>query len=69
MTDTPPAPDRGPTEPLFKVGDTVVKNSGDYRFLGIVVSVFTKLSGVVRYVVENDDGVLFIFNEGQVHHV
>jgi hypothetical protein len=50
----------------FGVGDRVRKDSGDYRYEGEVVAVFTKSSGVVRLVVENDDGMLFIFNESQL---
>ena len=50
----------------YEIGDRVAKLSGDYRYRGVVVSIFRKRSGVVRYVVENDDGMLFIFNEGQL---
>ena len=50
----------------FKIGDQVEKTSGDYRFRGEVVSVFRKISGVERCVVENTDGMLFIFNERQL---
>lgn len=47
----------------FKVGDNVSKVGGDYRFDGAVVSVFEKLSGVTRLVVEDDRGVLHIYSE------
>lgn len=47
----------------IEVGDLVEKTGGDYYYKGIVISVFYKLSGVVRYVVENPDGLCFIFNE------
>jgi hypothetical protein len=47
----------------FKVGDNVEKIGGDYQFIGIVVSAFTKISGAVRYVVEDDRGVLHIYSE------
>lgn len=50
----------------YTTGDLVQKLSGDYRFQGRVVSAFRKLSGEVRYVVENADGMLFLFNEGQL---
>jgi hypothetical protein len=53
----------------FKIGDRVIKTAGDYRYEGEVVCVFCKRSGVLRYVVENDDGMLFIFNEGQLEGV
>lgn len=48
------------------VGDEVQKTGGDYKFYGIVVSAFTKINGRPRYVVENRDGMLFIFNEQQL---
>ena len=51
---------------MLKVGDKVVKTAGDYRFEGIVVAVFTKLSGAIRVVVENGDGILHIFSESQL---
>lgn len=47
----------------FNVGDKVSKVGGDYTFDGTVVSVFTKLSGVVRLVVEDDRGVLHVYSE------
>lgn len=50
----------------MKVGDEVEKTTGDYRYRGVVVSLFHKLNGVVRVVVENEDGMLFIFNEQQL---
>ena len=42
------------------VGDRVSKVGGDYRFDGVIVAVFAKLSGATRIVVEDDRGVLFI---------
>lgn len=59
----PPAP-----EPRFSVGNSVIKARGDYRYTGIVVGVIRKLSLEVRYVVENADGQLHIFNENQLQH-
>jgi hypothetical protein len=50
----------------FAVGDCVCKVSGDYGFRGVVVEVLTKQSGTTRFVVENKDGVLFIFNGAQL---
>jgi hypothetical protein len=47
----------------FIVGDKVQKVGGDYTFVGVVVSVFWKRSGQVRYVVEDDRGILHIFSE------
>lgn len=54
---------------VFKINDEVEKTTGDYRFRGTVVAVFHKLSGVERCVVENKDGMLFIFNERQLEAV
>lgn len=48
---------------MFKVGDPVSKTGGDYRFDGFVVAAFNKLSGVPRYVVEDDRGILHIYSE------
>ena len=50
----------------FRVGSVVQKTGGDYRFVGTVVAAFTKGSGVIRYVVENGDGLLHIFSEAQL---
>ena len=62
-------PEAGMTElkhHLLKVHDLVVKEGGDYSFEGCVVGVITKRSGAVRYVVEDDRGLLFIFNRKQL---
>ena len=45
------------------VGDKVEKAGGDYIFPGTVVAVFTKLSGKIRLVVEDDRGILHVFSE------
>lgn len=45
------------------IGCTVEKVGGDYTFKGVVVAVFQKLSGRIRYVVEDDRGILHIFSE------
>jgi hypothetical protein len=50
----------------FAVGDRVSKRGGDYSFDGTVISVCWKLSGHLRYVVEDDRGLLFIFNEASL---
>ena len=50
-------------EPFYKIGDKVSKTGGDYRFDGTIVSCFSKLSGYIRYVVEDDRGVLHIYSE------
>jgi len=46
----------------FSLGDPVSKVGGDYRFDGVVIGVFTKLSGAVRYAVEDDRGVIHIYS-------
>jgi hypothetical protein len=48
---------------MLHEGDIVHKVGGDYRFDGVIVSVFPKLSGAIRYVVEDDRGVLHIYSE------
>jgi hypothetical protein len=53
----------------LNVGDRVRKISGDYLFIGVVRAGFYKQSGAVRYVVENDDGVLHIFSRQQLEKV
>jgi len=47
----------------MKEGDKVIKVAGDYTFSGIIVAKFKKKSGAIRYVVENNDGILHIFSE------
>lgn len=45
----------------FQIGDQVQRAPGsDYRMPATVVAVFTKLSGQIRYVVEDDRGTLFV---------
>lgn len=51
---------------VFHEGEWVEKISGDYTFTGIVVARFRKRSGSPRYVVENEDGVIHIFNHNQL---
>jgi hypothetical protein len=51
----------------FIVGQRVVKEGEDSRFEGQVVACFVKRDmKTLRYVVENDDGVLHIANERQL---
>lgn len=49
-----------------KIGRRVVKTAGDYRFEGEIVAAFTKRSGIVRYVVEDDRGLLLIMSPAQI---
>ena len=48
---------------MFEIGTKVEKIGGDYTFIGIIVSCFPKLSGQIRYVVEDDRGVLHIYSD------
>jgi hypothetical protein len=51
----------------FIVGQRVVKEGEDSRFEGQVVACFVKRDmKTSRYVVENDDGVLYIASERQL---
>jgi hypothetical protein len=51
----------------FKVRQRVEKIKGDYRFTGMIVARFRKRNReMVRYVVENDDGILHIFSESNL---
>lgn len=47
-------------------GKLVHKDTGDYSFQGDVRSIFTKRSGALRVVVENDAGLVHIFNTSQL---
>lgn len=50
----------------FHDGDHVVKDNGDYVFRGVVLAAFRKRSGSPRYAVENEDGLIHIFNHSQL---
>ena len=53
--------------PKFVVGQRVIKQGEDSRFEGEVVACFIKRNlKTVRYVVENDEGVLHIASERQL---
>lgn len=48
----------------MRIGDRVEKTGGDYWFEGTIIAKFTKLrTGLLRFVVEDDRGLLFIFSE------
>ena len=49
-------------ETFYSLGETVRYIGADYKFMGVVVSVFNSRTGLVRYVVENADSVLKIFS-------
>lgn len=70
MRDVTGDPKSGNAIPFaFNEGDYVVKSSGDYTFRGIVLASFRKRSGAPRYAVENEQGLVHIFNEEQLHFV
>ena len=50
----------------FHSKDRVRTTSTDYTFVGIIVAYFPKRNGNIRCVVENDDGILHIFNPKQL---
>lgn len=50
----------------FRDGDPVIKRRGDYVFEGVVLAAFRKRSGSPRYVVENSDGIVHVFNHEQL---
>ena len=52
----------------FDRGDHVSKVGGDYKFDGRIVSIFPKLSGAIRVVVEDDRGVLHVYSEKNLKH-
>lgn len=48
---------------MLSVGDLVRKTGGDYQFEGVIVAKFCKRnSAVLRFVVEDNRGLLFIFS-------
>ena len=51
---------------LFEWNERVFKVGGDYTFEGNIRGIICKKSGQVRYVVEDDRGLLFIFNATQL---
>lgn len=51
---------------MIELGDEVIKQGGDYTYEGIVVGIVVKRSGQMRFVVEDDRGLLFIFNGDQI---
>jgi hypothetical protein len=56
-----------PSSPAFIIGEQVKKApGGDYQYEGTIVGVIRKLSGAIRYVVEDSRGLLFIMNEKQL---
>jgi hypothetical protein len=59
--------DKSMSDTLFAIGQWVVKQGEDSRFEGEIVACFVKRNRkTVRYVVENDEGVLHIASEKQL---
>lgn len=53
---------------IFIIGDYVSKPKG-YKFVGYVIGYFVKRDGLsIRYAVENDDGIIHIFNANQLEY-
>ena len=50
----------------FQLGDRVENIKGDYWLAGEVRGIVFKRSGKYRYVIEDDRGLLFIFNGNQL---
>lgn len=50
----------------FEVGEPVWKHSGSYQVGGVVIMRGHTVRGLVRYVVELTQGMLMIYNEGQL---
>lgn len=48
------------------IGQAIQKRSGDYRCDGWIMAIVTKRSGAVRYIVEDDRGMLLVMNAAQI---
>ena len=53
----------------IEIGDKVRRINSDYEFIGTVVSVFEKTSGLIRYVIEDERGILFIWNRENMEKI
>lgn len=62
-------PGKTPEQRPLQVDDVVEKTTGDYRYKGVIKAAFSTAKGARRFVVENADGMLFIFNERQLTRV
>ncbi len=54
---------------MIELHDHVEKVGGDYTFVGTVVAKFTKLSGLIRFVVEDDCGALHVYSEKNLRKI
>lgn len=50
----------------FTIGDPVRKIGGDYSIDGWIAAIVTKRSGAIRYVVEDERGMLLIYSAAQL---
>lgn len=50
----------------FKIGDKVLKYTGDYQIEGEIRAVFDTKAGKVRYVVEHYGGMLHIYSDNNL---
>lgn len=55
-------------ENIFKIGDKAEKAVGDYDFSGTIIGVNKKLSGQIRYDLEDEKGSIHIFSGKQLRH-
>lgn len=53
----------------MNIGDKIKKMGGDYNYEGTIISIFQKLSGATRVVVEDTRGLLLIMNEKQLERI
>ena len=53
----------------LQVGDIVEKLTGDFYYKGEIVAAFTTLRGRRRFIVENPQGQLYIFNDKQLTRI
>lgn len=54
---------------VFREGDRVIKRDDDYIFAGVVIAAFRKRDGSPRYAVENDEGVIHVFDQGRLEYI
>ena len=50
----------------YKIGDRVEKFGIDYKYEGIIISIFYRLNGKLSLVAEDDWGILHIFSEEDI---
>lgn len=50
----------------YDIGQEFEKVGGDYTFHGWIIGRFRKRGGLIRYAGENEQGLIFIFNESAI---